>query len=129
MKDWRKIKSGAEWGLFYGIITWLAFTALTNHIPALGIWGMIVSRIVIGVLSAWLIWDKAWWLRGLVWGVAGHVPFALLALIPLGGAYRSFFFGWHQGWVLMLVTGLIIGVLVELSMRHYDKQEAKASSN
>lgn len=122
-KDWQKLKSGLEWGLFYGIVTWLAFTAMTNKIPALAIWGMIVSRSAMGVLAAGVIWEKPLWMRALTWAAIGHVPFALLALLSLGGVWDRFFFGWKTGGPLMIVSALIIAVLVELSMRHRDKNE------
>ncbi|MCK5146515.1 hypothetical protein KAR48_07140 [bacterium] len=128
MRDWNKIKAGLEWGLFYGIVTWLVFTALTNKTPALGIWGMILSRLIIGVLAAVVVWEKPWWIRGLTWGLAGHLPLGVLSLIPLGRIWDQFFFGWTQSWILMLITALIMGVLTELSMIHREKSEAAIRS-
>jgi len=123
-KEWPRLKSGLEWGLFYGIVTWLAFTAITNKIPALAIWGMILSRTLMGALAAGVVWEKPLWMRGVIWGVVGYVPFQLLALLPLGTLWNRFFFGWQTGTLLILITGLIIGILIELSMRHRDRQEA-----
>ena len=125
MIDWKKIKSAAlEWGLFFGVVTWLFATAITNEMSAATVWGMVISRMLTGVIIAVISWETAWWIRGAVIGAGVNIFFWILSVLPLG----SFFDGWQIGLSLMLVTGVISGVLLELAMKHRDKQLAAMES-
>lgn len=125
MIDWKKMKSAAlEWGLFFGIVTWLFSTAITNDYTSAAVWGMIVSRIVMGAVTAMVAWSVPWWIRGAVTGLGINLIFAALSRLPLG----SFFDGWRVGLTLMLVTGILAGILLELAMLHREKQLATQSS-
>lgn len=118
MIDWRKTRSAFEWGLFFGIVTWLLATAITNDISSAGVWGIIFSRIITGLAIVLIPWRTVWYIRGAVWGAAVNVLFYLLSLLPLSG----FFTGWRIGMPLMLISGILIGVFLELALKHREKQ-------
>lgn len=125
MTDWKKLKSAAlEWGLFFGIVNWLLATAITNDFTSAAVWGIIISRVITGVLVAVLPWNTIRWLRGAVYGLAVNLAFAALSLLPLG----SFFSSWQIGFTLMLITGIAAGILLEIAMRHREKQTAAQDS-
>jgi len=125
MIDWKKIKSAAlEWGLFFGIITWLFATAITNEFTSAAVWGMIVSRILMGAVTALIAWDIPWWIRGAVTGLGVNLLFTGISYLPSG----SFFDGWRIGLPLMLITGILAGILLELAMLHREKQLAAQQS-
>ncbi|MBN2416158.1 hypothetical protein JXO52_09965 [bacterium] len=125
MIDWKKMKSAAlEWGLFFGIVTWLFATAITNEFTSAAVWGMIISRVVMGAVTAVIAWTVPWWIRGAVTGIGVNLLFAALSALPSG----SFFDGWRVGFTLMLVTGIVAGILLELAMLHREKQLAAHTS-
>ena len=121
MNLWSRIKCSLEWGLFYGIVTWLLTTTITNDIPAIGIWAMIISRMGTGVLLVLIPLSARKWISGAVWGAGVNCAFGLLALLPAGGGYDSFFFGWQRGFLLVLISGIIMGGLIEHAVRHREK--------
>jgi hypothetical protein len=116
--DWKKIISACEWGLFFGIVTWLMATGITNDITSAGVWGIIFSRILTGLVIATVPLRLTWWIRGIIWGTAVNLFFVLLVRLPLG----DFTFGWKIGWHLMVVSGAAIGVLLEIALRYREKQ-------
>jgi len=115
MTRWKRIKSALEWGLFYGIITWLAATAITNRISAAGVWGILLSRMLMGFLLGYFTLKMPWWLQGILAGIVVNAVFGILSLLP--GVIKSFFYGWIIGFWLMLISGMIIGVLIMISLR------------
>ncbi len=117
MTRWKRIKSALEWGLFYGIITWLATTAITSlrNFPTAGVWGIILSRMLMGFLLGYFTLKMPWWLQGILAGIVVNAVFGIFSLIP--GVIKSFFSGWVIGFWLMLISGMIIGVLIMISLR------------
>jgi len=125
MLDWKKIKFAAlEYGLFFGILSWLFATAITNEMTSANVWGIILSRILTGVLVAALNWEITWWIRGAIFGAAVNTLFWLLSLLPLG----PFFAGWRIGFSLIMISGIIFGILLELAVKHREKQLAALQS-
>ena len=117
MTRWKRVSLLLQWGVFYGIITWLAATVITNKFPAIGVWGIIVSRALMGFLIAYFEIKLVWWMRGIAVGLAVNLVFGGLAFV-FSGDVQNFFFGWVIGFWLMLITGIVIGPLMELSLRH-----------
>ena len=117
MTRFRRVSLLLQWGVFYGIITWLAATAITNKFPAAGVWGIIVSRALMGFLIGYFEIKLMWWIRGIAVGLVVNLAFGGLAFI-VNGDLQNFFFGWVIGFWLMLITGIIIGPLMELTLRH-----------
>jgi len=117
MTRWRRVSFLVQWGIFFGILTWLAGTAITNKFPAIGVWGIILSRALMGFIIAYFNIKLVWWMRGAAVGLVVNLVFGGLAL-AVSGAVQNFFFGWVIGFWLMLITGVIIGPLMELTLRH-----------
>ena len=115
MSKFKFIRSGIEWGLFYGILTWISFTVITSKTPNAGVWGMIISRVIQGGLSAFFPYQLKWWMRGLIWGAAIQLVFSLGLVLPESGA-GLFFYAWKHGYFLMLLSSLVFGVLIEFHL-------------
>ncbi|MFH1943960.1 MAG: hypothetical protein ABIL68_17795 [bacterium] len=120
MRDWKRVKSATEWGFFFGILSWLLATGITNETPAAGVWGIILSRTVVGFIIGYIKWKSPWWMRGLIIGGALNLIFGLVVKIPLGDAVQSITFMWARGFWLMLITGIGFGLSTELALRYRD---------
>ena len=107
--DWKRVRSGFNWGLFYGIITWLLATGITNKYSNLAVWLIILSRTVMGVVIGLFQWEMKWWLRALIIGAVFNIPLAVLVAL-LG-------FGWNPWFWPILISGMVFGVLIELGIR------------
>ena len=118
MDNWRRVKSATEWGFFYGIISWLLATGITNKIPTIGIWGIILSRTLMGFIIGYVKWEFPWWARGMIIGGVLNLILSGLVRIPLGVIMSRIGFGWFRGFWLMLITGVVFGLLIELALRH-----------
>ena len=110
MIQWKRVKSATEWGFFFGVVSWLLATGISNRIPAAGVWGIILSRTLLGFIVGIVKWEFSWWVRGLVLGAAVN--------LPLGVLVRLLGVGWGQGFWPMLVSGMVFGLLIELGVRH-----------
>ena len=120
MVRWKRIRTATEWGFFYGIISWLLATGFSNKIPAWGVWGIILSRMIMGCIIGFVRWEMAWWARGLLLGFLINIPMGLIVVF-LGVR-------WTIGFIPMLITGMLFGLLIELSLRH-KKEERKAGAD
>ena len=115
MSHWRRIKSAAEWGFFYGIISWLLATGISNKIPTWGVWAIILSRVLLGVLIGIIRWEYPWWARGMLMGSIVNLPLAFII--------RTLGVGWVQGFWPMFISGIIVGLLIEVSLRYGSAKE------
>lgn len=120
MTKWKRIRSGAEWGLFFGIISFVIAFSISNKIPTWGIWAIILSRVFLGVIIGFIQYDMVWWLRGALLGTALNLPLAYIT-IRLGIAL-------YQGFWPMLVTGIIFGILLEFVLRPKRLKSAEEAS-
>lgn len=109
MTGWKRIRSGIEWGFFFGVISFVIAFSISNKIPTWSIWAVILSRVLLGVIVGFVQYDMQWWLRGALVGAAVNLPLAYIT-IRLGAPV-------HQGFWPMLVTGIIFGVLLEMVLR------------
>ena len=114
MTRWKRIRSATEWGFFFGVISWLLATGISNRIPALGVWGIILARTLMGFLIGVVRWEVPWWARGLVLAAAVN--------LPLGIVVRLLGVGWGQGFWPFLISGLVFGVCIELVLRYRPSQ-------
>ena len=89
MIQWKRVKSATEWGFFFGVISWLLATGISNKMPAWGVWGIILSRTLMGFIIGIVRWEFVWWLRGLILGAAVSLPLAFVL--------RFLGVGWGQG--------------------------------
>jgi len=130
MTHWRRLKSAMEWGFFLGVVTWLLATAISNKIPTIGIWGIILSRLLLGFIIGALGWEFPWWSRGIIIGAALNILLSLMFKLPLGPIFRDIGWGWLHGFWLMLISGMVFGVCIELALKHKQRafQMEKASS-
>jgi len=115
MHSWQRIKYATEWGFFFGIISWLLSTGFSSHIPTWGVWGIILSRTVMGFISGAVFWNVQWLFRGVIIGLAINIPCGIAAAI-LGA-------GWAQGFWPMLISGIIFGILIEWILKRQDARE------
>ena len=115
MQSWQRIKYAAEWGFFFGIISWLLSTGFSSHIPTWGVWGIILSRTVMGFISGAVIWKISWILRGII--------ISLLVNIPCGIAAALLGAGWEKGFWPMVISGIIFGVTTEWILKRHDQRE------
>ena len=130
MTRWRRLKSAMEWGLFLGIVSWLLATGISNKIPTIGVWGIILSRVLMGFIIGMVRWEFPWWGRGIVIGAALNILLSLIFKIPLGDIVRDIGWGWLHGFWLMLISGIVFGICIELALRHKKRalKQEKASS-
>jgi hypothetical protein len=119
----KRVKSTAGWGLFYGVITWLLFTAITNDYSADSVRGMILSRALLGVLLGAVAWKTVWWLRGLAFALGVDLFFWVVSRISLGTFLEQLTYGWARAPLYMLVTGLIVGLLIQWTLHFKARRE------
>ena len=110
MIQWKRVKSAAEWGFFYGVVSWLLATGISNKIPAWGVWGIILSRTLLGFIIGIVRWEFPWWVRGLVLGAIVNLPLSIVV--------RLLGVGWGQGFWPVLMSGIVFGFLIEWALRH-----------
>ena len=104
MIQWKRVKSAVEWGLFFGIISWLLATGITNKIPTIGVWGIILSRTLMGFIIGYVKWKIPWWVRGLIIGGGLNLILSLVVKIPLGDVVQRICFIWGRGFWMMMIT-------------------------
>ena len=128
MIDWKRLKSATGWGFFFGIVSWLLFTVFPDDIPGITVWGIILSRTLTGVVLGMLHWEIPWWLRGLIVGAVINLFMTGIVQLPLGTFIQNFGKSWVIGIWMMLVTGILSGLLIELALKHRDAHLASAKS-
>src|SRR4030042_6287697 len=121
MDRWRRLKSASEWGFFYGVITWLLATGITNKMPAIGVWAIILSRVIIGVLISEVRLDHLWWLRGAAVGAGVNLVFWIFSCISAEWIAKVFF-AWRMGFWLMMISGVFIGLIIEITIQRRKEQ-------
>ncbi len=111
MTRWKRIKSAVGWGFFYGLCSWVLASGVTNKIPTAGVWGIILSQTLLGLIIGVVDLNIPWWIRGLSLGCIVNLPLGLLAL------HSSMV--WSKGlfWPFVL-SGILFGFLIELGVRH-----------
>lgn len=121
MTHWNRTRSAAEWGLFFGVCTWLLASGITNTMVEWNVWTMVLSRALIGLIIG-LIKDVKipWWARGASVGFVLNIPLGLLV-----NTWQDFTGG--LGFWYMLGTGILAGFLVEVAVRHKEKELAAAT--
>ena len=117
MTRWRRVSYLVQWGVFFGLLTWLAATAITNKFPAAGVWGIIVSRMIMGFIIAYFTFKMPWWLRGALVGLIVNLVFGGIAFM-VSGDLQNFFFGWVIGFWVMIISGILIGPAMELTLQN-----------
>ncbi len=120
--NWKRVKSSVEWGFFFGVVTWLFATGITNRIPTVGVWGIILSRTLAGYLLTVIVWDMPWWARSALIGGALNLVLTGFFRLPLGETFQHIGFGWLRGFWMMLITGVLFAVLNELALRRKDAE-------
>lgn len=116
MTRWNRTRSALEWGTFYGACTWLLASGITNKMTGIHVWTIILSRTLTGLIIVLIRqMPVPWWARGLIAGTAVNIPVGLIM-----NGFPDF--GNGLGFVYMMITGMIIGVLIELALRHREKE-------
>jgi hypothetical protein len=109
MTTWQRVKSAAGWGLFLGLCDWVLASGIVRKMPTDAVWAVVFAQTLLGTVVGIEKWKAAWWVKGLVLGLAFNVPLAL-------GLY---FFrpDWGRPLLLpLLVSGIVIGLVVERMM-------------
>ncbi|MFO7888949.1 MAG: hypothetical protein R6V04_01270 [bacterium] len=120
--EWRRLRSGAEWGLFYGIITWLLATGITNEYSNLAVWSIILSRTLMGVLIVLISFDLMWWVKA---GIIGLVFNVIMGIVIAALGY-----GWNPWFWPLVISGIICAILIEFSLkRKYDTVSQQEHKN
>jgi hypothetical protein len=106
----KRIKSALGWGFFYGICSWVLASGVTNKFPRAGVWGLILSQTVLGLMIGLIRLNIPWWVRGLILGAVVNLPL---------GFFLHSSFDWGRGllWPIIL-SGILFGYLIELGVRH-----------
>jgi len=118
MIHWKRVQTGAEWGLFYGIISWLLAFGFSNQLYKKEVWFIILTRMVSGIILGMIRLPFLWWIKGLLVGLVVSLPLACSQVHWPD-------FGWTKGFVVTLITGMIVGLLIEMSIRNkYNKKPA-----
>jgi hypothetical protein len=107
----KRVKSALGWGIFYGICSWILAWSVSNKISNAGVWGLILTQTLLGLLIGLVTLKIPWWLRGLLLGAAVNLPVGFYLLHTP--------FVWTRGlfWPFV-VSGVLFGVLIELGVRH-----------
>jgi hypothetical protein len=121
MTLWNRIRSALEWSTFFGVCTWLLASGITNTMTGANVWFLVLSRTLMGLIIA--VWKTGipGWARGLVVGVVINIPAGLVV-----NGWTDF--GNNLGFIYMLATGMIVGVMTEVALRHREKELATALS-
>lgn len=109
MTNWKRVKSATEWGLFYGVVSWILATGPWRKMPVWAVWSLIISRTLLGFIIGYVRWEVRWWIRGMVLG--------LVVSLPVGIGFRLMEIPWGYGFWLTILSGMVVGVLIELSQR------------
>ncbi|NQT26093.1 hypothetical protein HQ585_12105 [candidate division KSB1 bacterium] len=121
MTHWNRTRSALEWSTFFGVCTWLIASGITNKMTGVHVWVIILSRVLMGLMVSFTKQISIpWWVRGLIVGVVVNIPVGLVM-----NGFPDF--GNGLGFTYMMVTGAIVGVLIELALLHREK-ELKAQS-
>jgi len=116
MTHWNRARSALEWSTFYGVCTWLLASGITNKMHGQHVWTIILSRTLMGLIIAFIKPIAVpWWVRGLAVGIIVNIPVGLIM-----NGFPDF--GNMLGFWYMLITGAIIGVLIELALKHREKE-------
>ena len=117
MTQWNRIRAALEWSTFFGVCTWLLASGITNTMTGANVWFLILSRTLMGLIMA--VWKTGipWRARGLAVGAVLNIPAGLIVNDWTG-------FGNNLGLVYMLATGLLAGVMIEIALRHREKEMA-----
>jgi hypothetical protein len=116
MTHWNRTRSALEWSTFFGVCTWLIASGVTNKMMGVHVWTIILSRTLMGLILALMTRISiSWWVRGLAVGIVVNIPFGLVM-----NGFPDF--GNGLGFAYMMATGAIIGVLIELALRHREKE-------
>ncbi|MBN1779849.1 hypothetical protein JW948_01880 [bacterium] len=111
----KRLWSSIEWGFFYGFITWILGTGVSNRIPGWGVWMILLDRILMAVLIYYglrIAWPR--WIKGAAVGI--------LLSLPLGYfAVKWPFFTQTSGMGGALLTGIVSGILMAYAIR--EKEE------
>ncbi len=120
--EWRRLRSGTEWGLFYGIITWLLATGITNEYSNVAVWSIIFSRTLMGALIVLIHFNLNWWIRA---GIIG-----LVFNVIMGAVIAALGYGWNPWFWPLVISGIIFAVLIEFSLqRRYGSLSEDDNSN
>lgn len=119
MSLWKRVKPAAEWGLFFGVVSWLLATGVTNKMTEPNVWSIVLSRTLAGALLGYLKWESSKWIRGLVIGAAVNLPVSLWAI-----GWTDFNFSTAIGFIW--IPGIVCGIATELLFKRYLAREAKA---
>jgi len=112
--EWRRLRSGVEWGLFYGIITWLLATGITNEYSNLAVWSIILSRVLMGACLVLIPLNLSWWVKA---GIIG-----LVFNVIMGAVIAALGYGWNPWFWPLVISGIIFAILIEFSLkRRYDR--------
>ncbi len=122
MSVWKRVKPAAEWGLCFGVVSWLLATGVTNKMTELNVWGIVLSRTFAGIVLGLLQWETSKWLRGLVVGVVVNLPVSIWA-----AAWTDFNF--HSSFFFIWIPGIICSMATELLYKRYLAREARAQEN
>lgn len=115
-----RIKVSTNWGLFFGVISWLLATGFTNKIPSWGVWSIVLSRALAGTLMAVIQVPLNWWQKGSVFGGVIAVPLAFISQ------------GWPEfhkpgAFWFIIITGILSGLFTELAVMKYKPEDEKSS--
>jgi hypothetical protein len=77
MTAWQRVKSAAGWGLFLGLCDWVLASGIVRKMPTDAVWAVVIAQTLLGLVVGVEKWKAAWWVKGLVFGLAFNVPLAL----------------------------------------------------
>ncbi len=117
---WKKVKPAVEWGFFFGIISWLWATGVTNNISALGVWFIVLSRTAAGLIFATVKWESTWLQRGAIVGAITSLPVAIV-----GAGWSEFSMG--KSLIFLWIPGIICGIATDFFYRRYLKRHAEGA--
>jgi drug/metabolite transporter (DMT)-like permease len=113
----KRIRSATEWGLFFGVLSWLLATAVTNQIPGWGVLAIVLDRAVTGTVLGIMDSGRQWMWKGALAG----------GIIGLPVAWMSWFwpeFNTAPALAYMILSSVLSGFFINLVLHRRKSQEA-----
>ncbi|MBN1895051.1 hypothetical protein JW906_11170 [bacterium] len=116
MTRMKRIRSATEWGLFFGVLSWLLATAVTNRIPGWGVLAIVLGRTITGTLLGIIDSGGQWiWKGALAGGIIG---------LPVAWLSRSWpEFDTTPALIYIILSAVLSGFFINLVLHKRESQK------
>jgi hypothetical protein len=122
----RRLRSAINWGFFFGILTWLLITGISNEITDVGVRAILIYGALLGLIVGVVRWEFPWWIKGVLFGAALNGLLGFIMKLGSAELFPEIGFGWIYGFWMMMISGMVFGFGIELALKHWEKLMKKA---